>query len=222
MIQARCIMPGVPNYRKLLQHIWKALRPGGVFFVIEGRLALFDEHRQKLGVQNEGDPARNSQITYLDDIPTWLEDMGDAWEEVGDNPIFVPVGPWDTTSPESIYLGEIMRQNNLKFIESLQPLLLSRGHPNESVQTWAQNARKELQELPFKHWAKRLGSETEIADELSLLLRIRMPLSTVDHPLASQRESSSYFRDVLVLAYALLKLRYNHPVGYYGPLTLGV
>ncbi|KAG8916569.1 hypothetical protein FRC01_002989, partial [Tulasnella sp. 417] len=56
MIHARCIMPGVPNYRKLLQHIWKALRPGGVFFVIEGRLALFDEHRQKLGVQSEGDP----------------------------------------------------------------------------------------------------------------------------------------------------------------------
>lgn len=56
MIQARCIVNGILDYRKLIRDVWKALRPGGVFFLIEGRLASFDEHRQPLGTQREGDP----------------------------------------------------------------------------------------------------------------------------------------------------------------------
>ncbi|KIO32946.1 hypothetical protein M407DRAFT_241200, partial [Tulasnella calospora MUT 4182] len=56
MIQARCIVSGVHDYRKFIQHIWKALRPGGVFFVIEGRLGCLDEHRQQLKARDEGDP----------------------------------------------------------------------------------------------------------------------------------------------------------------------
>ncbi|KAG8925522.1 hypothetical protein FRC00_003890, partial [Tulasnella sp. 408] len=56
MIQARCIANGILDYRKLLRDVWKALRPGGVFLLIEGRLASFGEHRQPLGLQREGDP----------------------------------------------------------------------------------------------------------------------------------------------------------------------
>lgn len=47
-----------------------------------------------------------------------------------------------------------MRQNCLKFTESTQPLLLLQGHQKESLEKWVQNARKELEELPFRHWAK--------------------------------------------------------------------
>ncbi|KIO32945.1 hypothetical protein M407DRAFT_18103 [Tulasnella calospora MUT 4182] len=171
MIQARCIVNGVLDYRKLIQDIWKSLRPGGVFFVIEGRLTTFDEHRQQLGVQDEDDPeyswqhklisltgeaiqARNDQLKYLDDVPTWLKDMGDAWEDVGKEPLWTPIGAWNKSSPELVFQGEAMLQNCLKFTESVQPLLLLRGHPKESVEMWAHNARKELEELPRKQWSK--------------------------------------------------------------------
>ncbi|KIO32947.1 hypothetical protein M407DRAFT_90895 [Tulasnella calospora MUT 4182] len=171
MIQARCIVSGVHDYRKFIQHIWKALRPGGVFFVIEGRMGLLDEHRQQLKVRDEGDPdyswqhklvslvgeameARNNQIKYLDSIPMWLKAMGDAWEDVGDQTIWTPLGAWNKSSPELVFQGEAMRENSLKYTESVQPLLLLQGYPKESVQKWVQNARKELEELPFKQWAR--------------------------------------------------------------------
>ncbi|KAG8928681.1 hypothetical protein FRC00_001682 [Tulasnella sp. 408] len=56
MIHARFIAADVFEYRGLIQHIWKALRPGGVFLAIEGRPGSFNEHRQQLGVQDEDDP----------------------------------------------------------------------------------------------------------------------------------------------------------------------
>ncbi|KAG9048346.1 hypothetical protein FS837_000218 [Tulasnella sp. UAMH 9824] len=154
MIHARCIITGILNYRKFIQAMCKALRPGGVLFVMEGRPVSFNEHRQELGVQDEDDSARNDQLNYIEDIPAWLKAMGDAWEEVGDRSIWIPIGPWDKSSPELAIQGEAMRQDFLIFTESVQPLLLLRGHPKESVQKWAQNARKELEELPFKLWTK--------------------------------------------------------------------
>ncbi|KAG8927373.1 hypothetical protein FRC01_007569 [Tulasnella sp. 417] len=163
MIQARCIVNGVLNYSNFIRHIWKALRPGGVFFAIEGRLTCYDEHRQQLGVQDERDPeyswqhkllsiageaiiARNDQLKYLDDVPTWLKEMGDAWEDSGNQALWTPIGAWDKC--------ESMLQNCLEFTESVQPMLLLRGHPKESVQIWAQNARKELEEQSLKQWSK--------------------------------------------------------------------
>ncbi|KAG8909491.1 hypothetical protein FRC01_006901, partial [Tulasnella sp. 417] len=112
MIQARCIILGVFDYQKFLQHVRKALKPGGVFFAIEGRMGCLDEHYQPLGVQDQGDPAyswqhklvslaqeamvaHNDQVAHIADVPTWLRDMGDAWEEVGDHMIFLPIGPWN-------------------------------------------------------------------------------------------------------------------------------
>ncbi|KIO32943.1 hypothetical protein M407DRAFT_241198 [Tulasnella calospora MUT 4182] len=171
MIQARCIVNGVLDYRKLLRDVWKALKPGGVFFSIEGHLGCFDEHHRPLVVQDEGDPeyswqhklvtlageaivARNDQYRYLDDVPTWLKDMGDAWEDFGERPLWIPIGAWDKSSPELVFQGESMRQNCLIFTESVQPMLLLRGHPKESVEKWAQNARKELEELPLRQWSK--------------------------------------------------------------------
>ncbi|KAG8928682.1 hypothetical protein FRC00_001683 [Tulasnella sp. 408] len=135
MIQARCIVSGVIDYRKFIQHVWKSLRPGGVFFATNGRLGCWDEHHQTLKVGREGDPNRNDQITYMDDIPAWLKAMKDAWEDVGEKPLWIPIGAWNES----------------------QPLLLLQGHPKESVEKWAQNAKKELEELPFKHWAKLSG-----------------------------------------------------------------
>ncbi|KAG8897974.1 hypothetical protein FRC00_003588, partial [Tulasnella sp. 408] len=132
MIQARCIVAGILDYRKFVQHIWKTLRPGGVFFVIEGRLGFLDEHRQPLPVRDESDPARSDQFKYLDDVPAWLKDMDDAWEDVESQWIYTPIGPWN----------------------KLQPVLLMGGHPKELVEKWVQNARKELEELPFKQWAR--------------------------------------------------------------------
>ncbi|KAG9048345.1 hypothetical protein FS837_000217 [Tulasnella sp. UAMH 9824] len=165
MIQARCIVTGVLDYRKFIQYIWKSLKPGGVFFATEGRMGSWDEHHEKLKIGAEGDPEyswnnlvslvgeamadRNDQITYLDDIPAWLNAMKDAWEDVGEKPLWIPVA-----SPELVFQGEAMRQNCLKYTESAQPLLLLQGHPKESVEKWAQNARKEMEELPFKQWAK--------------------------------------------------------------------
>ncbi|KAG8921399.1 hypothetical protein FRC00_008673, partial [Tulasnella sp. 408] len=56
MIHARIIAADVFDYRGLIQHIWKALRPGGVFLAVEGRPGSFNENRQQLGDQDEDDP----------------------------------------------------------------------------------------------------------------------------------------------------------------------
>ncbi|KAG8953828.1 hypothetical protein FRC04_001458 [Tulasnella sp. 424] len=205
VIQARCIVSGVPDYRKFLRHVLKALKPGGVFLVLEGRMGCFDENHQPLGVQDENDPkyswqhkmvclalegmvARNDQILYLDDIPGWLKDMGDAWEDIGDKPIWVPIGPWDKSSPALIFQGEAMRQNCLIFTESVQPLLFSRGHPKELVQTWAKNARKELEELPYKQWAKRASDTARSANPHRNFGRVIMDRSTVTKIQTPSRE----------------------------------
>ncbi|KAG8919177.1 hypothetical protein FRC00_011656, partial [Tulasnella sp. 408] len=154
MIHARCLITGVFDYRKLIQQIWKSLKPGGVFLVVEGRMGAFDEYRQPLKVGHERDSDRNDQLTYLDDIPAWLKAMNDAWEDVGEQPVWVPIGAWNKSSPELLFQGEAMRQNVLKYTESAQPLLLLEGHPKEAVEKWAQNATKEMEELPFKQWQK--------------------------------------------------------------------
>lgn len=110
---------------------------------------------------------------YFDDVPAWLKDMEGAWEDIGDQLIWITIGAWDKcgltscirrrprtdlhphlASPELVFQGEAMRENCLKFTESVQPLLLLRGHPKESVQKWAENARKELEDLPFRLWGK--------------------------------------------------------------------
>ncbi|KAG8949411.1 hypothetical protein FRC00_008160, partial [Tulasnella sp. 408] len=98
MIHARIIAPDVFDYRGLIQHIWKALRPGGVFLAVEGRPGSFNENRQQLGDQDEDDPARNDQLMYFEDVPAWLKDMEGAWEDVGDQPIWLTIGAWDNVT----------------------------------------------------------------------------------------------------------------------------
>ncbi|KAG8951596.1 hypothetical protein FRC04_005883 [Tulasnella sp. 424] len=56
VVQVSCVATGIANYRKLLDEILEALRPGGVFLAVDGDMELWDENQQLVPTRAEGEP----------------------------------------------------------------------------------------------------------------------------------------------------------------------
>lgn len=62
VVQVSCVATGIANYRKMLDEILEALRPGGVFLAVDGGMELWDENQQLVPAIAEGEPVSDSQL----------------------------------------------------------------------------------------------------------------------------------------------------------------
>ncbi|KAH9857175.1 hypothetical protein C2E23DRAFT_881638 [Lenzites betulinus] len=173
VIHARAISAGIRDYPQLLQEFAQALRPGGVVISGDGDMQLFDEWKQPLAYVEEGSPGfywthrvffaaynamknRGGSIDSPSMMPTWLR-ANDAYADVGWHKAFIPIGPWRQTSdPRERLIAEMLREDCLRYIAGLTPLLLSEGYLPESVEMMQREATAELRELRariYSRWA---------------------------------------------------------------------
>ncbi|KIO32978.1 hypothetical protein M407DRAFT_18134 [Tulasnella calospora MUT 4182] len=162
VVHARAVSSGISNYPEFLKDVWGILRPGGLFLAIEGNVGLFNKDFEPITTTDENHPdfswmqvmmlsAREAQINRGSDVNAginivgWIDDMGEVWRNKGHFVFYIPVGPWEepATSKER-FIGILMRQNSLRFMGAVKPLLLSNGVPQETVDHWNVMAEDEL------------------------------------------------------------------------------
>ncbi|KAI0822861.1 S-adenosyl-L-methionine-dependent methyltransferase [Trametes gibbosa] len=171
VIHARAISAGIRDYPQLLQEFAQALRPGGVVISGDGDMQIFDEWRQPLAYVEEGTPGfswthrvffaaynamknRGGSIDTPSMCPTWLR-ANDAYTDVGWHKVFVPIGPWgQTNDPRERVIAEMLREDCLRYIAGLTPLLLSEGYLPESVEKMQREAAAELRELRIRIYSR--------------------------------------------------------------------
>ncbi|KAI0636697.1 S-adenosyl-L-methionine-dependent methyltransferase [Trametes polyzona] len=173
VIHARSISAGIRDYPQLLEEFAQALRPGGVVISGDGDMQLFNEWQQPLAYVEEGAPGftwthrvffaaynamknRGGSIDSPSMCPTWLRSI-DAYTDVGWHKVFIPIGPWrQTADPRERLIAEMLREDCLRYIGGLAPLLLSEGYLPESVEMMQREAAAELRDLRariYSRWA---------------------------------------------------------------------
>ncbi|TBU35695.1 S-adenosyl-L-methionine-dependent methyltransferase [Dichomitus squalens] len=162
VIHARSISSGIRDYPQLLEEFAQALRPGGVVIVGDGDLQLYDQYQQPLAYAEQGTPGfswitriffatynamknRGGNIDCPLMCPTWLRAI-DSFTDVGWHKIFIPIGPWRYADQRERVLAEMLREDCLRFISGMGPLLLSEGYLPESVEMMQREAAAELRE----------------------------------------------------------------------------
>ncbi|PIL24243.1 hypothetical protein GSI_13996 [Ganoderma sinense ZZ0214-1] len=163
VIHARSISPGIRDFPQLLEEFAQALRPGGVVLLGDGEMQLYDEHQVPLAYAEQGTPGfswttrvffaaynamknRGGSIDSSVMSPTWLRAI-DAFTDVGWHKIFIPIGPWRYADQRECALTEMLRDDCLRYISGMAPLLLSEGYLPESVEMMQREAAVELREL---------------------------------------------------------------------------
>ncbi|KAG8976028.1 hypothetical protein FRC05_004659 [Tulasnella sp. 425] len=99
--------------------------------------------------------ARGPGVENYVNIYDWLLEQGPAWESVGQERIFAPIGPWkaNMTAKEK-YISELMQRNFLLMVDSVRPLLLEYGFFAETVDRWTANAKDEVRNLKHKFYIR--------------------------------------------------------------------
>ncbi|KAG8904698.1 hypothetical protein FRC01_008636, partial [Tulasnella sp. 417] len=172
VVHASCVTLGITNCRKFMDEVVEILRPGGVFLTLAGNMQIYDENHNALPLINEGEPgftytlrfthaifdammARGPGIDAYPKLYSWLEDQGNVWEDIGIKTVDVPIGPWeDDMSTKDRQISEFMRQDFLRMIQSVRPLLLSYGWFNETVDRWSAGAYEEIKTLKNKYYIR--------------------------------------------------------------------
>ncbi|KIO32979.1 hypothetical protein M407DRAFT_91164 [Tulasnella calospora MUT 4182] len=185
IVHARGISSGISNHPKFIKDVWDILRPGGLFLTIEGNVGLFNKDFEPITTTDENHPdfswmqvmmlsAREAQINRGSTVGAgtktigWIDEMGEVWRNKGHFAFYIPVGPWEepATSKER-FIGTLMRENALKFLGAVKPLLLSNGVPQEIVDHWNVMAEDELSNgrtKTYTRWACTWAFKT-ITDE---------------------------------------------------------
>ncbi|KAG9048510.1 hypothetical protein FS837_012700 [Tulasnella sp. UAMH 9824] len=174
VIHMSCITPGIENYRKLMDEAAECLRPGGVYLTVEGDMNVHDENGDLVPELNEGDPgftwtlrlvyavreamrARGPGNDNATKIYAFLQDQGPIWKTIGQKVIYIPVGPWEEKMSDKDRLtSEMMRQNFLRMVRSVRPLLLSFGYFEETVDKWSAGAIDEIENMKNKYYVRWL------------------------------------------------------------------
>lgn len=163
VVHARAVSAGIRDFPRLLQELTAALRPGGVLLLGDGEQQLYDEHRRPMPLSELGTPGfswvhkvffatynamknRGGSPDSPNMNPTWLRTI-DSLTDVGWHKAFVPMGPWRYDDEREKVLSELCRENCLRYISGLAPLLLSEGYLPESVDNMCREATAELREL---------------------------------------------------------------------------
>ncbi|KAI0664665.1 S-adenosyl-L-methionine-dependent methyltransferase [Cubamyces menziesii] len=171
LIHARSISSGIRDYPQFLDELAQALRRDGVVIVGDGDMQLFDEWQQPLAYAEEGAPGfswthrmffaaynamknRGGSIDSPSMCPTWLR-ANDAYTDVGWHKVFIPIGPWrQNSNPRERLIAEMLREDCLRYIAGLTPLLLSEGYLPESVEMMQREASAELRELRARIYSR--------------------------------------------------------------------
>ncbi|KAG9094458.1 hypothetical protein FRC06_010792 [Ceratobasidium sp. 370] len=174
MIQARSVTMGVsdPGYKvgaKLtlrvaqiadypvfLESVWRYLKPGGIFMILDGFSLLYD---------TDFNPSMSSAFSKLcteaaskmqfpnglgadftGQVISWLRDHAGFTNVQVDN-LYIPTG-WNGSErycKEPELAGSIMVENMKKIIGAFRPLLISAGVPRAEADSWIAEAEKELE-----------------------------------------------------------------------------
>ncbi|KAG2022762.1 hypothetical protein CC2G_000487 [Coprinopsis cinerea AmutBmut pab1-1] len=139
----------------------RALKPKGLLILSEFDFFVYgaDFQRIELSVTELEPPwwprwmtvAREAAQTFGGsvDAATHLYDWvagHPGFEEVVYRDFWIPCSPWCKENPLQMKYGEVMREDILAFIKSGRPLLLSRGHPHDTIDFLSQKASEELME----------------------------------------------------------------------------
>ncbi|KIO29851.1 hypothetical protein M407DRAFT_21104 [Tulasnella calospora MUT 4182] len=172
VVHASCVTLGITNYRKFMDEVVEILRPSGVFLTVAGDMQIHDENHNLLPLIDEGEPgftytlrlihaildamrAKGPGIDAYPKIYSWLQDQGNAWEDIGQKIVYIPIGPWeDGMSSKDKQISELMRQDFLRLIQSVRPLLLSYGWFEETVDKWSAGAQEETKILKNKYYIR--------------------------------------------------------------------
>ncbi|KAI0807727.1 S-adenosyl-L-methionine-dependent methyltransferase [Fomes fomentarius] len=163
VIHARSISAGIRDFPHLLEEFAQALRPEGILLLGDGDMQLYDEWQEPLAYAEEGSPGfswthrvffagynamknRGGSIDSTSMSPSWLRAI-DAYTDVGWHKVFIPIGPWRYADYRERVLAEMLREDCLRYIGTMAPLLLSEGYLPESVEKMQREAAIELREL---------------------------------------------------------------------------
>lgn len=176
VIHASCIAQGITDYRKLMDGIWKALRPGGVYLTVAGDMQMLDHNKEPWVVSEEKEgeaefsyhvlimtkfwdamKAKGPGIYAHTKIPGWIEEMGpEMWEANAFEQRYVPIGPWQENMTEhDKQTAELMKQDMIRLQTVSKPALQAYGIPEETVKRWLDGGRDELVNLRkhlYCHW----------------------------------------------------------------------
>ncbi|KAG9043331.1 hypothetical protein FS837_009740 [Tulasnella sp. UAMH 9824] len=166
VIHASCIGQGITDYRELMDDIWKALRPRGVYLTVAGDMQILDHNKEPLVALEEKEEeadfsyhvlimtkfwdamkAKGPGIYSYTKVPGWIEEMGpEMWEANAFEQIYVPIGPWQENNYDK-QTAELMKQDMIRLQTVLEPALRAYGIPEETVKTWLDGGRDELMNL---------------------------------------------------------------------------
>ncbi|PCH37869.1 S-adenosyl-L-methionine-dependent methyltransferase [Wolfiporia cocos MD-104 SS10] len=163
VVHARAIDAGIRDFPAFLRELSGTLRPGGVLLLADGEQQLYDEDQRPMPLSDHGEPGfswchrvffasynamktRGGSIDSPSMSPTWLRAI-DSLTDVGWHKIFIPMGPWHYADERERVLSELCRENCLRYISGLTPLLLSEGYLPEAVDHMCREAATELREL---------------------------------------------------------------------------
>ncbi|CCM00019.1 uncharacterized protein FIBRA_02045 [Fibroporia radiculosa] len=163
VVHARAVSAGIRDFPQLLEELARSLRPGGVILLGDGEQQLYDEHKRPMPLGDPDSPEfswihkvfftsynamknRGGSIDSPCMNPTWLRAI-DSLMDVGWHKIFVPMGPWRYDDEREKTISELCRENCLRYISGLTPLLLSEGYLPEYVDKMCREASTELREL---------------------------------------------------------------------------
>lgn len=103
-----------------------------------------------------------------------MNDSGQPWEETGEKVLWVPIGPWPDTFGAFLYdvyepcvrwyllvatkrdqlAAELMRQDVLHVGQSVRPVLLLHGFPEDAIDQCIRSQEVELRSLSIKTYLK--------------------------------------------------------------------
>ncbi|KAI0929195.1 hypothetical protein AcW1_006207 [Taiwanofungus camphoratus] len=163
VVHARAISAGIRDFPGLLQELAEVLRPGGILLLGDGDMQLYDENTRPMPLSEQGTPgfswthkiffaaynamkSRGGSIDSPSMSPTWLRAI-DSLTDVGWYKIFTPMGPWRYDNEREKTVSEICRENCLRYISGMAPLLLSEGYLPEGVDQMLRESAAELREL---------------------------------------------------------------------------
>ncbi|KAG8893660.1 hypothetical protein FRC00_010200, partial [Tulasnella sp. 408] len=157
LVHARSMMQGVKDFPSFFQNVWRMLRPGGVFLVMDGRFVTWDDERQLIEYKEEGQPARNPNMHLMYRITDCVRGMGDeVWKKVDSFDLYLPVGDFDseTISPGQRLGGRLFAQSLSMLPDSIRPMLLSSSLKPEEVDRLTVELKEELKEPKVKQFSQ--------------------------------------------------------------------
>ncbi|KAF9011053.1 S-adenosyl-L-methionine-dependent methyltransferase [Cyathus striatus] len=169
VVHARLISSGIKDYKSLIDHISKVLRPGGMVDVSEFDFYAYDRNYQRIevGTHELGPPWWPRWLAFANaavrkvggdtDAATHLYDWiskHPTFEQATYREFWLPVSPWMKGDDFQQRIGNGMRDDIFAFMKSGRPLLLSTGLPEHILDLVEQEAVQELNEAREPQWIR--------------------------------------------------------------------